>query len=346
VSGEFGPASLSVFAWQREAAATALAGRARWPHALLIEGRRGIGKRALALHFAQALLCESPLPGGGPCGNCPSCGYVRAGAHPDLRVIEPIERDEEGNEKPVDEIVVDRIRELIDLAQLSTHRQRAKVAVIIPAEAMNAAAANALLKTLEEPPPDTYLILVSHQPGRLRATLVSRCRRLIAPEPGPRAAIAWLAEQGAAQPELLLAQAGGAPLLALALGDPTVQRERESLLDALAQPRRLSPVALGAHLETFRKDERKAALGDVVYWLTTWCADLAASASGGEPRFHPDRRDALARLGSEVARHPLFRYYRTLLRQRALLGHPLVPRLVAESLLFEYRTLFANGHGQ
>jgi hypothetical protein len=82
-----------------------------------------------------------------------------------------------------------------------------------------------------------------------------------------------------------------------------------------------------------------------VYWLLTWSADLAASASGGAPRYHPDRRDALARLGKRVARLPLFRYYRALLRQRELLGHPLVPRLAAEALLFEYQALFNDAHG-
>ena len=332
--------------WQREAAASALRTRALWPQALLLEGPRGIGKRALALHFAQALLCEAPLADGAPCGHCASCGYVDAGAHPDLRLIEPVERDEEGNETPLEEIVVDRIRELIDFTQLSTHRQRAKVAVIIPAERMNAAAANALLKTLEEPPPGTCLMLVAHQPGRLRATLVSRCQRLVAPLPDPAEAAAWLARRGAKQPELLLAQAGGAPLLAAALADPAVQREREILIDELTQPQRLSPVALGARIESYRKDERGAVLADVAYWLTTWVADLAASMSGGAPRFHPDRREALERLAGQVARIPLFRYYQMLLRQRALLGHPLTPRLVAEAMLFEYRGLFENTHGE
>jgi DNA polymerase-3 subunit delta' len=334
-----------LFAWQRDAASAALAGKARWPHALLIEGRRGIGKRALALHFAQALLCETPRSDGGPCGTCASCGYVQAGAHPDLRVIEPVERDEEGNETPVDEIVVDRIRELIEFTQLSTHRQRAKVAIIIPAEAMNVAAANALLKTLEEPPPATYLLLVSHQPGRLRPTIVSRCQRFVAPQPDVAAAAAWLGGQGAAQPELLLAQAGGAPLLALALSDPAVQRERALLLAGLEDPQRLSPVEVGARIDGYRKDERRAVLADLVYWLLTWSADLAASASGGAPRFHPDQRTALSRLGTRVARIALFRYYQTLLRQRELIGHPLVPRLVAEALLFEYRALFNDAHG-
>jgi len=328
--------------WQREAAAAALQARARWPQALLIVGRRGIGKRILALHFAQALLCEQPNADGSACGRCPSCIYVVNGSHPDLRLIEPVERDDEGNATPADEIVIARVRELIEFTQLSTHRQRAKVAVIVPAETLNAAAENALLKTLEEPPAATYLILVSHQPGRLRATIVSRCQLLASPEPDNDAAIAWLSAQGVREPQLSLAQAGRAPLLALTLADPVVQRERELLLDELAQPERLAPVAVGARIDAYGRDERRGRLADVVYWLLTWTADLAATASGGAPRFKPDRQDTLALLGARVARLKLFRYYQTLLRQRALLGHPLQPRLVAEALLFEYRAMFAR----
>ena len=326
--------------WQSDVAGEALAGRSRWPHALLITGRRGIGKRSLALHFAQALLCEDPRADGTACGRCASCGYVAAGAHPDLRLIEPVERDEDGNARKVDAILVDRIRELIDFAQLTTHRQRAKVALIAPAEAMNTAAANALLKTLEEPPPATYLLLVSDRWGRLPATIVSRCRVLPAREPDVESATAWLTGRAVTKSPLLLAQAGGAPLLALTLADPEAQRERQALLDALAQPDRISPVAFGARLDAYPKDERAARLADAVYWLLAWTADLATVASGGAPRFNPDRRDALGRLATRVARVRLFRYYRALLRQRELLGHPLQPRWVAEALLFEYRAAF------
>src|SRR5438552_18183151 len=332
--------------WQGAAAATALAARARWPHALLITGRRGIGKRSLALHFAKALLCEEPRGDGSACGHCPSCGYVAAGAHPDLRLIEPVEYDEDGGSKPVDAIVVDRIRELIEFAQLTAHRQRAKVVLIAPAEAMNGAAANALLKTLEEPPPGTYLLLVSDQYARLPATIVSRCRLLPAPEPDAGSANAWLAAEGVEHPQLLLAQAGGAPLLALALADAAIQRARDALLDALSRPERLSPVAFGARLDAYPRDERKARLADAVYWLLAWTADLAAVASGRAPRFNRDRKEALARRGARVARVALFRYYRALLQQRSLLGHPLVPRLVAEALLFEYRAAFAQRDGE
>jgi len=331
--------------WQKAIAASALAHRQRWPHALLITGRRGLGKRLLALHFARALLCEAPLDSGDACGACLSCGYVGQGTHPDLQILEPVTYDDEGNPTPVDAINVDRVRELIAFSQLSPHRQRAKVGLIAPADAMNAAAANALLKTLEEPPAGTFLLLVSHQPARLPPTIVSRCRRLPAPEPDRSAAVAWLAQHGVGKtdPGLMLAQAGGAPMYALALADADVQRERDHLLGQLAQPERLSPLAFGARLDSAPKDERKTQLANAVYWLLAWTADLASVAAGGVPSFNPDHRDALTRLAGRVALVPLFRYYRTLLRQRALLLHPLQPRWVAEALLIEYRKLFARG---
>jgi DNA polymerase-3 subunit delta' len=336
-------AAQALLPWHRELATAMLQQRSRWPQALLIAGRRGLGKRALALHFACALLCEAPCPDGDACGVCPSCLYVAVGAHPDLRLIEPLLLDEEGNVIVVDAITVDRIRELTAFTQLSTHRHRAKVAVIAPAEAMNPAAANALLKTLEEPPADTYLMLVSHQSARLPATIISRCQRLPVPEPDAASAVAWLRTQGVADADQVLAQAGGAPLLALELADPLVQRECASLLADLARPERLSPVAVGARLDAAKKEERKPLLAAAVYWLLTWTADLASVASGGPPRFHPQRRAALAELATRVARVPLFRYYQSLLQQRALLSHPLAPRLVAEALLIDYRDLFIRG---
>ena len=331
--------------WQTAIASSALAHRQRWPHALLISGRRGLGKRLLALHFARALLCDAPQESGEACGVCPSCGYVAQGTHPDLQLIEPVIYDEEGNRTPTDAINVERVRELIEFSQLSPHRQRAKVGLIAPAEAMNAAAANALLKTLEEPPAGTFLLLVSHQPARLPPTIVSRCRRLPAPEPERAAAAAWLAQNsiGIADPGLVLAQAGGAPLFALALSAADIQRERDHLLLQLAQPERLSPLAFGARLDSAPKDERKTQLANAVYWLLAWTVDLASVAAGAAPSFNPDHREALTRLAKRVALVPLFRYYRELLGQRALLPHPLQPRWVAEALLIEYRKLFAKG---
>jgi len=330
-------------AWLEPIAGTLLAQRARWPHALLITGADGIGKRLLALHLARALLCEAPKSDGSACGSCAACHWVARGTHPDLRLLEPFTYDDDGNAVAADAITVDAVRDLIDFALLSSHRGGWKAAVIAPADAMNSAAANALLKTLEEPPPRTSIVLVSSRPGRLPATIVSRCRHVALPLPDAAMARAWLSEHGVEEPALVLAQAGGAPLRARLLAAPSTQRIRAWLLEDLVRPERMSPVAAGVRVEATPKDERKGALADVVYWLLTWTADLATVAGGGSPRFHPDRMDALQDLAQRVARVPLFRYYRSLLQQRALLGHPLQPRLVAEAMLFEYRALFARG---
>jgi DNA polymerase-3 subunit delta' len=331
----------SLLPWQRDAARSMLERRAIFPHALLLHGARGVGKHALALNLAQGLLCESPRDDGLACGTCPGCTLAVAGQHPDLMRIELLLIDtEEDTLEVVDTIAIDRIRALTDFVQLTSHRQRAKIAVIAPAERMNAAAANALLKTLEEPPHGTYLILVSDEPGRMPPTLRSRCRKLAAPLPTREESLAWLAAQRVELPELVLAQAAGAPLRALALGDPIVQSERRAWLAALAVPERLSVPALAMRIDTGGKDERRARLAHALEWLIAWTADLARVAAGGTVRLNPDAAAPLARLSTRVAPMPLFRYHRTLLQQRAMQSHPLQSRLVAEAMLLDYQALF------
>jgi DNA polymerase-3 subunit delta' len=329
-----------LYPWQVEAARDALARRGTWPHGLLLTGPAGIGKRALATYFARALLCEAPKPGGGPCMQCPSCGYIGAGQHPDLRVLELVETDEEGEVKALVEIKIDTVRDLNRWSLLTSHRGRAKVGIVDPAEALNIAAANALLKTLEEPPPATYFILVSHHPGQVVPTLRSRCLRLPAPRPSRDEATAWLASLGVAHPDAVLAQAGGAPLAALRLADPAWQQERGVWLAALAKPSSLPAVALASRVESGARDERRDRLTLAIDWLAAWTADLARVAAGGTASRNPDFADALAALASSVAKPALFRYHRSLAEQRALVTHPLQPRLVAEALLLGYRDLF------
>ncbi len=335
-----GPPWPALLPWQVDFARARLAGRATWPHALLLDGPRGIGKRALAMNLARSLLCEQPQASGLACGVCPSCIYVTAGQHPDLRMVEPFAVEDDGSIKMLDAIPVDAIRSLTRWAQVTSHRGRAKVAVIVPAEAMNAAAANALLKTLEEPPPETFLMLIAHQPGRLPATIRSRCRRVPAPRADAAAAQAWMASLGVANPGSLLGQAGGAPLVAVALADPSLQQERKFWLDALSMPKAMSSVALAARIDSAPRDERKARLGQVIDWLIAWTADLGRVVSGGAPMFNPDFAAPLGDLAGAVAPRALFRYHRSLLRQRLLVAHPLQPRLVAEMVLLDYRSVF------
>ena len=332
--------------WQSAPLRGWLAQRAHWHHATLLHGPAGSGIRRLGLHLAQGLLCRTLAGDGGSvtglaCGQCDACHLFATGGHPDFRLVVRTHADKPdaaGELRLRDAIVVDQIRELIDsFLYLTSHRQGAKVVMIYLAEEMNPAAANGLLKSLEEPPPDTYFLLLSHRLRLLRPTVISRCRMLPAPQPAPDVAAAWLAGYGAADAPLLLAQAGGAPLKALTMMDDDYQAERARFLRRLAEPRRLSVIAMGLEVDTGARVVRKARLQAWFDWLATWTFDLAACAAGSAPRYHPDFAPQLTRLSAAVAPQSVLRYHRALLLERALLGHPLNSRLVAENALFGYR---------
>ncbi|MDF5922292.1 DNA polymerase III subunit delta' [Pseudomonas aeruginosa] len=150
----------------------------------MLYGPVGIGKRALAEHWAAQLLCQRPAAAGA-CGECKACQLLAAGTHPDYFVLEPEEA-----EKP---IRVDQVRDLVGFVVQTAQLGGRKVVLLEPAEAMNVNAANALLKSLEEPSGDTVLLLISHQPSRLLPTIKSRCVQQACPLPGAAASLEWLA---------------------------------------------------------------------------------------------------------------------------------------------------------
>lgn len=197
------------------------------PHALLLQGRPGLGKHAFAVQLAQALLCARPQAGSA-CGRCHGCQLFAAGTHPDLAGVGLVE--------DAKSIVVDQIRALGEFLALRPHTATRKVVIVSPADAMNLNAANSLLKLLEEPPLGSVLLLVTSHPARLPATVRSRCSRLLFRLPSPAVAQAWLQRQpgGAEAAGRLLELAGGAPLLAQALAREDFPRVREKLLHDLA----------------------------------------------------------------------------------------------------------------
>ncbi|MEE8495041.1 MAG: DNA polymerase III subunit delta' [Xanthomonadales bacterium] len=187
----------------------------RLAHAFLLSGQTGTGKQGLAMEMAAALLClENSLPA---CGSCRSCQLLVSGAHPDFRILS-FELNKNGKLRT--EIVIDQIRELISFLQLTTTISEKKAALVHPAEVMNRHAANALLKTLEEPPGDAVIILLSHDPSRLAVTLTSRCQKLQVRSPDTDTALAWLLESGVyreAEARSALQAAAGSPLRARAM---------------------------------------------------------------------------------------------------------------------------------
>jgi len=186
----------------------------RIPHAILFSGPADIGKLSLALEFLAGLLClEDTHPA---CGVCRSCQLLATGAHPDRHIVTFEEHPKTGDLRK--EIVIGQVRKLISSLYLTNTISRRKAALIYPVEAMNHHTANALLKTLEEPPGDTVLILLSHDPARLPATIRSRCQNLRARLPETDQAVKWLCESapaGRQEAAAALAAAAGSPLRAL-----------------------------------------------------------------------------------------------------------------------------------
>jgi len=179
----------------------------RLGHALLIHADAGCGGEWLAIWAAQLLLCRRDRA---PCGECVDCRHAAAGQHPDLFTVQPT-----GDSK---QIRVDDVRAFSAELALTSHGGGYRIGIVAPADALNIVAANALLKTLEEPPRRTLIVLASAAPSRLPATIRSRCMRLRVTAPGRAAALEWLAGHG---------KTGGLAAAADTLGDAPL-----TLLDA------------------------------------------------------------------------------------------------------------------
>ncbi|HVX04145.1 MAG TPA: DNA polymerase III subunit delta' [Rhodanobacteraceae bacterium] len=284
------------------------------PHALLLCGPAGLGKRALTEAFVRARLCESPRDGQA-CGACRACKLLAAGTHPD-RMLVTLEVNEKTG-KLRKEIVVDQIRDLSSRLAMASQLGGWQIAVIDPADAMNTPAQNALLKTLEEPGDASLIVLVADQPWLLSATIRSRCQRLDFAIPSHDEALAWLSARGVESAEAVLAAAGGNPGQAWLLAEQGgMQRRQEVARDLLA-------LAAGrAHAREIGKawagDEPGQRLDQAARLLE---GALRARAQGGRARFDPGWDDEV-----------LAERFASANRLRALLNGP----LRADLALFEW----------
>lgn len=257
-------------AWQRFC--TALA-EDRLGHGVLLAGEPGLGKRELAGRMVARLLCERATALAAACGACRGCTWRAAGSHPDLHVLVP---EEDGKA-----IKVAQVRALIGRLQLTGQASATRVALVDPADAMNAAAQNALLKTLEEPPAGVVIVLVSDAPGRLLATVRSRCQALTVTRPSPDQVQAWLAAQGVAAPALALALAGGHPGAALAYAAPERARQAQAVAEDLQRlaSGRSQPLAVAQRWSAAPAQQ----VDDAIAWLRLWAWQARGVGSAAAP---------------------------------------------------------------
>ena len=313
------------------------------PHALLVAGPAGLGKRAFAKALVESLACESRRPDGHACGTCRGCALLAAGTHPDFVRV--------GVMEDASEIKIDQLRALCQRLSMTSQFGGLQVAMIEPAEAMNVASSNALLKTLEEPADNTVIVLVSDQPQRLPATIRSRCQTLDARFPERSVALRWLRDHAVEEAEapLLLDLAAGNPGLALSYARPEQRELRRGVLadlDALIA-RKAQPAEVANRWIKDQPETRLAIAADSVR-LAAWRARGAATDAPAREK-RPDApasvnagaADPLARLTVRTDFFKLAAWWDRANVARDQLRTPLRADLLVFEVLRDFRELAA-----
>ena len=311
-------------------------------HAWLIQGPSGLGQYDLAMAMARAWLCENPTEQGA-CGTCGSCHAIDVRTHADLCVLMPetemLARNwplsekaqgeiDDKKRKASKEIRVDAMRAAVEFSQRTSARGRGKAVVVFPAERMNNITANALLKTLEEPPGDVKFVLASEAAHQLLPTIRSRCLGHAMLWPDKAASLAWMEAQGvpSAQADVLLRASGGRPDDAVLLA----QSGRDARTWAML------PKAVARGDGSGFKDWSPPQVIDVLHKL---CHDVLAVKVGASPRFF-EAAD-LPKAGSHTA---LSRWSRQLADASRTMEHPFNPGLMLEALVSQAQNALNSGH--
>lgn len=299
----------------------------RVPQAMLIHGAAGLGKTRLAELFAQKLLCERPKEFA--CGECAGCRLFLAGTHPDFIRVQPAE--------PGKNIGVDAVRQLIAELALKSHYGGFRIVMISPAHQLNINAANALLKTLEEPAERTLMLLLTDSASALPATILSRCQKLPVGPPSLALACRWLEESSpGCRGGILLAATGGSPLKALALAGSEILERRRMVFSEFAAVLLGSaePVAVAERWHSQPHEE-------FIDWIMSWTADLIrlrSAPDGGEPR-NADLKLELQPLAGRLNLESLFEYWSLLLQTKRVLSGQANRQLLLEELLIRWSDL-------
>lgn len=309
-----------------------LANEQRLPHALLLAAAEGMGKRQFARVLAWWRLCQQPTAEGA-CGHCRSCQLLKAGTHPDLLWVSP-----EGEGDKVSKVIkIEQARAVVEFASQSAQMQGHRVVVLTPADALNTAAANALLKTLEEPGRDTLFLLLTDRPAGLLATIRSRCQLL----PMPQAELAplqdWLLGQGvpAAQLQTLWSLARGAPERVVALAETVWFKARHDVLQALqgVAERRLAPLQAASGLASLPADDQAQA------WHSLLDDAVMQQVDPETVMANQDLAAGLQQLGARVGSQALLQALAAVVELRRLLDTNVQAQTLLEDLWLRWASL-------
>ncbi len=334
-----------IYPWQAASWASVVRSLEQSHHAILLTGRSGIGKREFALQYCKYLLCQRSSPDAGePCGYCRNCHLFTAGTHPDFHVLttpgeaingrsmlisrysDRYHERRDRKTKPGQMISVDQIRLLIDRFSTCPHISTLRTALILPADAMNTSAANALLKLLEEPPSGVVFILATAEPYRLLATIRSRCINHILAVPEQQAALDWLGRELDRESSLTaLKLASGGPLDARTLVNEGLLEMHSNYIKGLTGLLRGRVPVLELASQLSKMD-----LDRILVWLQQFVIDLVRGRQTGA---NPDRSNGFGERLVDASVERLYRLYDKISHYRRISRDPLNQQLVIEDLL-------------
>ena len=306
----------------------------RLPHAILLYGEEGSGKSDFAQSLAASVLCRQATANGQACGCCDACNLIAAETHPDLSYLKPVPPENTKSKKPVLNIRIDTIRRLCSKLESTSQFEGYRVAIIEKADKLLVQAANALLKTLEEPGAQTLIILVTSRPYRLPITVRSRCQALRFPHPSESLALEWLKSQGLKTPEIALKYAHGAPLRALNQHEESLE-QRDLLAKALiASLNGESSLSYASKLADLPKDISFA-------WLLDWVSDLVRLKNTGASAaiINEKNRPQLQKLAQKADSKRIYAYHDQIIEYIRKETIALNPQLVWENLLISWDAL-------
>ena len=299
------------------------------PHAVLLAGPAGVGKVSFAINLCASIVCERPNMDHTPCGVCKNCRLFQANTYPDFTHVVAEEA-----EAP---ITVEDIRSLIDQLSLTRHFDKYKIALIETAHRMNTNASNALLKTLEEPPDHTLIILVSDQPQILSATVRSRCHAVPINAPALEVSMEWLRDRDQNvdwQP--LLAAAHGSPLLALQLQESDLLELRNDIIQGFFDlvEKSAEPLDISSRFESI-------SVFRLIQWLQGLILDLMRLKSDEAPVTleNPDFYRSLLALAPRLEVPLLLELWDWLLDRNKIFDNSVNRRLFIEEILLRSRQL-------
>lgn len=301
----------------------------RVPQALLITGRKGLGKRLLADHFAFSLLCSYLDSEGFACGCCQSCLLLKSGTHPDMIRIEPAE--------PGKTIGVDQIRALIESIQLKPQYDAYRVVVIDPADQMNKSSFNAFLKCLEEPTERSIILLITEKTSSLPATIISRCQKLVCDAPANSDVHRWLKQQNIKEDlEILTGMAQNSPLLAKRYAEEHTLAIRNDCLKTWVEiaEQKENPIMAA---ENWLKWPQHS----VLLWLSTWLVDLIRCFYCAKTThlYNPDYLPLLKEFAGRLDLKGIYKLYDLILISRQRLDTPINKQLMFEEILIAWSEL-------